>query len=54
MDRRQIEVDEEAEARINEMYCQAAEKATGVKPMSEDPKYKDFGKNPEKRKTGRG
>ena len=51
MDRRQIEVDEEAEARINEMYCQAAEKAIGVKPMSEDPKYKDFRKNPEKRKT---
>lgn len=41
-------IDEAAEARINDMYARAAEKATGVKPMSDDPKYKDFGKTVKK------
>lgn len=47
------EIDEMAEARINEMYARAAERATGIKPMSDDPKYKDFGKQPRKRKRER-
>lgn len=41
-------IDEAAEARINDMYARAAEKATGIKPMSDDPKYKDFGKTVKK------
>lgn len=43
-------IDEKAEAKINESYARAAEKATGVKPMSEDPKYKNFGKDTPKKK----
>ena len=41
-------IDEAAEARINDMYARTAENATGIKPMSDDPKYKDFGKTVKK------
>ncbi len=41
-------IDEAAEARINDAYARAAERATGIKPMSDDPKYKDFGKTVKK------
>lgn len=36
-------VSDTAESKINEAYARAMEKATGVKPMSDDPKYKNFG-----------
>lgn len=44
-------IDEAAEARINDAYARAAERATGIKPMSDDPKYKDFGKTVKKTTT---
>lgn len=34
-----ITIDEEAEAKISEAYARAAERASGMVPMSEDPKY---------------
>lgn len=42
MDKKKI--DEEQEARINEAYAREIERITGIKPMSEDPRYKNFGK----------
>ena len=44
-------VSDTAESKINEAYARAAEKATGIKPMSDDPKYKDFGKTVKKTTT---
>ena len=36
---KQIKIDEQEEERINDAYARAAEEATGIKPMSEDPEY---------------
>lgn len=41
---KQIKIDEQDEERINDAYARAAEEATGIKPMSEDPEYQHFGK----------
>ncbi len=42
-------VSDRAESKINNAYARAAEKATGIKPMSEDPKFKNFGKTARKK-----
>lgn len=40
-------IDEIAEAKINEAYARAAERASGIIPMSEDPDYlKHLAKDP--------
>lgn len=44
-------IDDNAESRINDAYAKAAERATGIKPMSEDPKFKNFGKTTRKKTT---
>lgn len=41
-------IDEDREGKINAAYAKAMEKATGVKPASEDPKFKNFGKESNK------
>lgn len=41
-------VDEDREGKINAAYAKAMEKVTGVKPASEDPKFKNFGKESNK------
>ena len=49
---KQIKIDEQEEERINDAYARAAEEATGIKPMSEDPEYQHFGKRTSRTVTG--
>lgn len=42
-------VSDRAESKINNAYARAAEKATGIKPMGADPKFKNFGKTDTKK-----
>lgn len=49
---KQIKIDEQEEERINDAYARAAEEATGIKPMSEDPEYQHFGKQTSRAVTG--
>lgn len=45
-------IDELEEARINEAYAKQIERASGIKPMCEDPKCQSFGKQSVKSDKG--
>ena len=49
---KQIKIDEQEEERINDAYARAAEEATGIKPMSEDPEYQHVGKQTSRTAAG--